>query len=164
METSVSYPGLPDGEYIFRLKAVDTGGESGAASCRIIIDTTPSTIELTIQGISLSETATGWTGESSTNIITLSGRIEPGSRITINGRQVPVSAGYFSTTLTLTPGANVFNIRIVDPAGNVTERTLTITYSAPPVSLPPRELVMPMVVLAAIIIIITIVVFLRRFF
>ncbi|MEM1823191.1 MAG: Ig-like domain-containing protein [Candidatus Hadarchaeales archaeon] len=163
-ETSTSYSDLPDGEYIFRVRAVDTGGESETAIYRIIIDTTPSTLELTITGIALTETATGWFGESSTNTITLSGRLEPGSRMTINGNPVSVSAGSFNTTLMLSPGTNVFRIRIVDPAGNVTERILTIVYSAPPVSLPPRELVMPLVVLAAIIIIITIVVFLRRFF
>jgi len=141
--TSVSYLGVPDGTYIFKLKAYDGGGESGVDEYTITIDTTPSTIELSGAAAGATETATGWSLTTTQSTFTLSGRVEPGAQVTINGASVSVAGdGSFSKTFTLSPGQNVFTIRVVDTAGNITEKTLTVNYSptttptvvAPPVS------------------------------
>ena len=131
--TSVSYANVPDGRYTFKLKATDTGGTSGTAEYVIIIDTTPSSVTLT--GITATETATGWTLETDLSPFVLRGTVEPGSRVTVNGLPVSVAGdGSFSATYDLSAGQNRFVIRVMDPAGNVTERTLLVYYSggAPP--------------------------------
>jgi hypothetical protein len=131
--TSVSYTNVPDGRYTFKLKAIDTGGTSGIAEYVIIIDTTSSSVTLT--GITATETATGWTLETDQSPFVLRGTVEPGSRVTVNGLPVSVAGdGSFSATYDLSAGQNRFVIRVMDPAGNVTERTLLVYYSggAPP--------------------------------
>ena len=130
--TSASYTNVPDGSYTFKLRAVDLGGASGTAEYAIIIDTTPSSV--TLEGITATQTARGWTLETNLSLFTLTGRVEPGSMVTVNGLPVSVQGGSFSATYDLSAGQNRFVIRVVDPAGNVTERTLLVYYSgeAPP--------------------------------
>jgi hypothetical protein len=158
---SASYSGLPDGSYVFCVRARDTGGESGTATYSILIDTTPPTIELFIPGISLTETETGWTCESQTGVINLRGWLELGSRLTINGRPIPVSAGYFNTTLTLSSGLNIFRIRITDPAGNITEKILMVNYPVAAPATPPTEYG-PMLITVLVIVLMAVVVLLLK--
>jgi hypothetical protein len=46
----------------------------------------------------------------------------------VNGTQVGVLSGSFTTSITLTPGANTVIVSAWDKAGNKTEKTLTLTY------------------------------------
>ncbi len=157
--TSVSYSGVPDGEYTFKLKAADTGGESGVDQYSIIIDTVPSTIELSGVAATAKETGTGWTLTTTQQTFTLSGRVEPGSQVTINGTAVSVAGdGTFSKTYTLSPGQTVFRIRVIDAAGNITEKTLTVNYSgvAPTVAGP--SAVEPLMLVAALVVLIVVIV------
>ncbi len=157
--TSVSYSGVPDGEYTFKLKAADTGGESGVDQYSIIIDTVPSTIELSGVAATAKETGTGWTLTTTQQTFTLSGRVEPGSQVTINGTAVSVAGdGTFSKTYTLSPGQTVFHIRVIDAAGNITEKTLTVNYSgvAPTVAGP--SAVEPLMLVAALVVLIVVIV------
>ena len=157
--TSVSYTNVPDGYYTFKLRAIDTGGTSETAEYTILIDTTPSSVTLT--GISATETATGWIIETNLSPFILKGTVEPGSRVTVNGLPVSVRGdGSFSATYDLSAGQNRFVIRVVDPAGNVTERTLLVYYSggAPPAVTGPTPASSPIVFLAAVVLFIVVLV------
>jgi hypothetical protein len=156
--TSVSYSNIPDGEYTFKLKASDTGGTSGVDQYTIRIDTAPSTIDLMGVAATATETATGWIMQTDQQVFKLSGRVEPGATVTINGIQVPVAGdGTFSKTLTLMPGRNVFTIRVVDVAGNITEKTLTITYTGIAPTLPQPTVLEPLVLVGALVALIAVV-------
>jgi len=57
--------------------------------------------------------------------LVLSGRIEPGATLMVNGRQVLYEGDGFNRSVTLDPGANQFVLTAVDPAGN--QRTIALT-------------------------------------
>jgi len=127
---SVSYAGVPDGSYTFKLMAREaTGQVSDVATYSIVIDTTPSTITLTGLAVGAKETPSGWMLTTSESVFTLTGRVEVGSTVIINGVVVPVSGGLFSQTYNLSVGWNKFVIRVVDEAGNISERTLFVEYT-----------------------------------
>ncbi len=129
-DTSVAYSGIPDGTYTFKLKARDVGGESDVVEYTFTIDTTPSTVTLTGPLSMAAPSPTGWTYTSTRSTLELSGRVEPGSRVEVNHREVPVAPdGSFSLTLNLLSGTNTFEIKVTDAAGNVTTKTLTVNYS-----------------------------------
>lgn len=61
--------------------------------------------------------------------ITVEGKTEEGSNLTINGRVVILgSEGKFSFPSTLGEGENSFNIKSTDQAGNQTELTIIVNY------------------------------------
>jgi hypothetical protein len=133
--TGVSYTGVPDGAYIFRLKARDgAGNESGACEYSFTVDTTPPAPP-TLSGplANAPSTATGWSYTSTVSSFNLSGKVDPRCRVYLNDAPLSVAAdGSFSKTLSLIPGTNRFTLRIVDQAGNVTTRTLDVYYPGAP--------------------------------
>ncbi len=166
--TGVSYTGVPDGAYIFKLKAKDgAGNESGICEYSFTVDTTPPTLTLSGPLATAPSTATGWSYTSTSSSLTLSGRVDPSSRVYLNDVALSVAAdGSFSTTLNLIPGANRFTLRIVDQAGNVTTRTLDIYYPgapAAPAAAPavPGEVVFAAVVVGFIVVVISLITRLR---
>ncbi|MBI5951503.1 MAG: hypothetical protein HY865_07580 [Chloroflexi bacterium] len=59
----------------------------------------------------------------------LTGKVEPGSLVTVNGMAVPVNAfGDFQTTTALNSGDNTITIEARDLAGNVTTLARRVTY------------------------------------
>ncbi len=59
----------------------------------------------------------------------IQGKTEPNAKLTINDHLVLVdSEGHFSTKMELASGDNKFIIRAEDNAGNMTEKTIVITY------------------------------------
>lgn len=50
---------------------------------------------------------------------TLTGRVEPGSNVTVNGQPATVVFDIWTATVALTPGANVIQVSATDAAGNV---------------------------------------------
>jgi len=158
--TSVSSSGVSDGTYVFKLKAHDGGWESSVDEYTIIIDTTPPTLELTGLATTATETATGWTLSTTQSTFTFSGRVEPGSTVTINGASLSVAAdGSFSKVLSLSPGQNLFAIRVIDTAGNITDKTMTVNYSeaAMPTTTGPSVSPTVMFIIAVIILILVLV-------
>ena len=124
-ETNVSYQDLPDGVFTFLLKAKDAGGESETGKYSIIVDTVPPDIE--IFGLENENRL-----KSSSRIFTLKGRVEPGSTIEIdNLRALADENGIFNVDLQLSEGLNLFLLKIVDRAGNVTERQLVVEWPGP---------------------------------
>ena len=64
--------------------------------------------------------------------ITISGRVSgtqsAGAKVKVNDTEVPVSEGKFSTSVTLTEGANVINVSATSGAATLKEQ-LTVTYT-----------------------------------
>lgn len=62
--------------------------------------------------------------------LTIQGKTDPDTQVTINDRFVNVdSEGTFQFTLTMPDGQNTFNIKATDQAGNVTEKSLNVSFS-----------------------------------
>ncbi|MEM2869205.1 MAG: hypothetical protein QW379_02125 [Thermoplasmata archaeon] len=62
----------------------------------------------------------------------LSGRVEPGSKVTLNGKSITVgSDGSFSVELELNEGANEVELKVTDPAGNERSEVYRIIYNRP---------------------------------
>lgn len=63
--------------------------------------------------------------------LTIQGKTEIESEVTINDRIISVDdAGIFQYTTTLNEGANIFNIKSKDKAGNVTEKNITVNFTS----------------------------------
>lgn len=62
--------------------------------------------------------------------VTIQGTTDSGANVTINDRIVSVDdSGKFQYTLTLNSGDNTFTTKSVDPAGNLTEKNITLNFS-----------------------------------
>jgi len=67
---------------------------------------------------------------SKNKMMTVNGITDPGAKVTLNDRFIIVkSDGSFTAVLQLNAGENVLSFRSVDPAGNVTERKITVQFS-----------------------------------
>jgi hypothetical protein len=64
--------------------------------------------------------------------VTLSGRVETGVRIDVDGRPVETRGGLFAQALTLGEGIHNLTIRAVSPGGGVQEKNLHITVDTRP--------------------------------
>jgi hypothetical protein len=63
---------------------------------------------------------------------TVEGKTEPGSKVTVNGETVTLSAdGSFSAEVSLKAGGNKVTVQATDPAGNTASKTVDITYNEP---------------------------------
>jgi hypothetical protein len=123
-ENRVRVPGLPTGDYSFRVAPETASGLEGAFSPRIAfkiqrLASAPSppatTATLRIEAF-----------EVRGNVVRLAGRTDPGARLTVNGSPVPVQPdGSFRefVTLSLRPGDDRVVVRAVNPAGGVAEET-----------------------------------------
>ncbi len=62
--------------------------------------------------------------------MTIEGKTEAKSTLTINDRLVKVDEdGSFSFSISLSEGDNSFNLKATDPAGNVSEKTLSVKFA-----------------------------------
>lgn len=62
--------------------------------------------------------------------MTIEGKTEAKSTLTINERLVKVEEdGTFSFSISLSEGDNSFNLKATDPAGNITEKTLSVKFA-----------------------------------
>jgi len=67
-----------------------------------------------------------------TSTVTVSGRVlgsqVEAARLTINGAAVPIKEKKYSTSVTLTEGANAINVAVTAAAGTMKEQ-VTVTYA-----------------------------------
>lgn len=116
---------LTDGENSLSTYAVDDAGNESSASrsFTIIVDREPPQIEIT-------EPQDGQTIELRKNQnLTIKGKTEPHSRITINGRlALANSTGEFSSTYLLSEGENKLEFKVQDEAGNTADKILTVQF------------------------------------
>ncbi|MEM4729608.1 MAG: hypothetical protein QXH42_07635 [Thermoplasmata archaeon] len=139
--------GARDGKYVVDYYSVDAlGNREAIKSLTVTIDTV-ATLEL----------ALGADAKVKKSTYTLTGRVEPGTALTVNGKAVSVQAdGNFTFETSLKRGDNALTFVAVDPAGNVASVTRTLTYS-PPAEGPSDTVGMSLVwVLILIIIILTV--------
>jgi hypothetical protein len=117
---------LNEGENIIYAVAIDTNGNESQPSKEITVN-----FDKTAPKIEISKPADGekFTG-SNQQQITMEGKTEEGSQMTINGRVVVVNSdGSFVFSTTLNEGENNFNIKSTDRAGNMTEMDRKVTFS-----------------------------------
>jgi hypothetical protein len=116
--------GLAPGQYFWRVSALDRLGLPGerSLSWRFALATDATPPYLTVleprEGAILAEPE-----------VTLEGESEPGVRLTVAGRPVPVAEnGRFVATVAAAVGANSVTLEAVDAAGNRTERTRSFLH------------------------------------
>jgi hypothetical protein len=115
--------GLPDqeGTYTVNLQLRDRAGNlSAVRTLTVTVDRTPPVPEVQVP-----ERATS-------RRLALSGRVEPGAKLWINGEGVPVAPdGTFSAAVRLGVGQNSIQLYAKDPAGNEYSRTYEVLCTPP---------------------------------
>lgn len=117
---------LKDGENIFSAQAKDQTGNISQPTkvYTIIFDNTPP--EIVVESPAEGSEYFG----SKQSQVTIKGRTEPGSSMTINDRFASVNdEGAFSYSASLSDGENAFNIKAVDKAGNEKEKVFTLRFT-----------------------------------
>lgn len=117
---------LQNGENSFSAQAKDQAGNISQPTkvYIVIFDDTPP--EIVIESPA---DGSEYFGSKQTQV-TIKGRSEAGSSVTINDRFASVNAdGNFSYTASLSEGQNAFNIKAIDKAGNEKEKTFTLKFS-----------------------------------
>ncbi len=115
---------VPEGEWTLMVRVTDVSGNEGSASVGVLIDLTRPFIEV-------SSPPDGSLGNKIA--VTLEGRVEPGSQLTVNLRPAAVAEdGSFSYPLRLVEGANVYHLFARDRAGNTNSLTWTLNLDITP--------------------------------
>lgn len=116
---------LANGENTISALAVDSSGNKSASSPSIKVE-----LKTTKPLLELQEPAEGKTLSGSDNTLTVSGKIENGDSITVNGRFVSIDKdGKFQTQVLLSSGENKIEAIAKDKAGNETKTERKVTYN-----------------------------------
>ncbi len=99
---------LNEGQNTFLLVATDAAGNSVSMYKNITKDTTP-------PSLILDEVPSSTEGSE----VTISGTVDAGSILTVNGKFVSTAGGTFEDKVALQPGPNVIYVEAADSAGNV---------------------------------------------
>ncbi len=111
---------LNPGTNLLHIEAKDELGNISSLNRNVYFKTGSASIQLNIED--------GATLTAST--LQLVGKVEPGSRVTINGQPVAVGMlGDFQVALPLLEGQNVFEVQAIDQAGNTTRVARSISYN-----------------------------------
>ena len=117
---------LPNGISTFSATAVDQAGNISQKTqdYQVTFDNKPPDLSITSPG-----DGTSFFG-SNQRQVTIQGKTESDSQITINDRIISVDdTGTFQYTTTLNEGANSFNVKSTDQAGNSTEKNITLNFT-----------------------------------
>jgi hypothetical protein len=114
--------GSADGNYTVQYYSVDMlGNKETAKELKVRIDTV-----VFLQVTNKPKETVG------KDHITVQGKAEPGSKVTVNSEPVTLSAdGSFSVELGLEPGGNKITVQAIDDAGNSASKTVDVTYNQP---------------------------------
>jgi hypothetical protein len=114
--------GTADGYYAIQYYSVDLlGNKEAVKELKVKLDTTV-LLQLTKEG----KQSVG------NDHYTVEGKTEPGSKVTVNGETVTLSAnGSFSAEVSLKAGGNKITVQATDPAGNTASKTVDVTYNEP---------------------------------
>ncbi len=114
---------LTPGTNLLHLEAKDELGNITSLNRTVYFKSGIATIELNIEDGAIVTAPS----------LQLVGKVEPGSRVSINGQPATVGMlGDFQMTLPLLEGQNVIEIQAIDQAGNLSRLTRSITYNAQP--------------------------------
>jgi multisubunit Na+/H+ antiporter MnhC subunit len=141
----LAFAATSDGLYEFYLRGLDNAGNYEAvpvtADANVTVKTSvPEPVVKIKEGTD--------TTESSAHV---SGTVEPGSSVQVNGKAVTVdAAGNYAATVALSEGANKIKVTVTDPAGNTktVEKTVNRKAASP---------MMTWLILALVIIIVAVV-------
>ncbi|GAB4492748.1 MAG: hypothetical protein Fur0016_27660 [Anaerolineales bacterium] len=110
---------LTAGANLLHIEAKDELGNITSLNRTVYFKTGASAIELNIEDGAILTTST----------LQLVGKVEPGSRVSVNGQQVTVGMlGDFQVALPLLEGQNGIEIQAIDQAGNTSRVTRNISY------------------------------------
>lgn len=111
---------LTSGANLLHIEAKDELGNITSINRTVYFKTGATAIQLNVEDGAILATST----------LQLVGKVEPGSRVSVNGQQVNVGMlGDFQVTLPLLEGQNVIEIQSIDQAGNTNRVTRTISYN-----------------------------------
>jgi hypothetical protein len=117
---------LSEGPNLITATAVDAAGNTNSTSVTVLLDTTPPRLEVLSPDDGL---------RTRSPTVEVSGSMEPGSEVHVNGRQVALGAepGVFCTAISLTKEVTTVTVDAVDPAGNhnVTTRKVLLDTTPP---------------------------------
>jgi hypothetical protein len=124
---------LEEGPNIITARTVSSSGNVGTSTIKIVLDTVPPYIALTVPRDMIT---------TNKKTITVAGTVDdPAALVEVNGTPVQVSKGAFSlSSLNLTEGNNTITASAVDPAGN-RARPATIAVVLKTVPPPPPSFV-----------------------
>lgn len=113
---------LNPGTNLLHIEAKDELGNISSLNRTVYFKTGTANIQLNIEdGATITE--------STLNLV---GKVEPGSRVNINGQPIPVGLlGDFQIALPMLEGQNIIEIQAIDQAGNSSRVTRSITYASP---------------------------------
>lgn len=117
---------LQNGVNTFAATSTDQAGNQSLKSedHQVTFDNKPPELEIT------SPTDSSSYFGSNQRQVTIAGKSEAESKVTINDRIIAVDEeGTFQYTTTLNEGANTFNVKSVDSAGNFVEKSLTLNFT-----------------------------------
>lgn len=117
---------LQDGTNTFAATATDQAGNISQKTndYQIVYDNTLPDLEVTSPN-----DGSGFFG-STQRQVTIQGKTEAGTSVTINDRIISVDEdGIFQYTTTLNDGTNSFTIKSTDKAGNTTEKNITLNFT-----------------------------------
>jgi hypothetical protein len=118
---------LNEGENHFSAVAVDSSGNESQRTKDLVITFDKKAPDLTIDSPGDGSQFFG----SKQRQVTIVGTTESTAGVTINDRIISVDDnGKFQYTTTLNDGENKFTVKSTDQAGNVTEKSLTLTFSS----------------------------------
>lgn len=108
---------LVEGVNTITVVATDAAGNSATKEISVTVDSTAPSLSLDPVPSTVS-----------TKQLTLSGSVESGAKVYVNGKQVVASSGRFSTQVSLSRGNNLITVSAVDAAGNSVEYSLSVEY------------------------------------
>ena len=112
-----------DGAHTITVTATDRAGNTATSTVTITVDTVPPPLSLSSPTTDLTTAGTA----------TVAGTTEAGAQVAVNGVPVSVSgSGTFSTSVTLTEGANGISVTATDAAGNVATIARSVTRDSTP--------------------------------
>ncbi len=117
---------LKSGDNIISAYSQDSAGNKSneTDTQTVILDTEAPSLEITKP-----QEGASFYGSKDRQLL-IEGKTEENAQVNVNGRHVVVEgSGSFTFLMTLSEGENKLDIKTEDMAGNVTEKTITVTYS-----------------------------------
>ena len=149
----ITFEAASEGAYSFILRGTDFAGNYEDAPA---VPDAKITVKTTMPEPVLKIKEGGETTESSAHV---SGTVEPGSKVLVNDKEVPVDAsGKFSATISLNEGSNKINVTVTDPAGNTKSVEKNVNRKA---AFPMMTLVLVIVIVVVLVAVVAVVMRMR---
>jgi hypothetical protein len=116
---------LNEGKNVFTAWAIDAAGNKSQNSQTLTINFSQKTPKLEITSPSEGKVVTGQEAK-----VEVSGKTDPENKVTVNERvAIVATSGSFITKIGLNSGQNLIKIVVVDPAGNIFKKEVSVVYN-----------------------------------